>query len=197
VEFGISAVQSLGESRSLEAGLSGGAFARPGSTVAGLYDHPSPPTRGWRRSKKEDEALGRSRGGFSTKLHLACDARGQPVEVRLGPGQEHDSRQAELLVGQHQPTAVIADRAYDTDAFLNLLRQRHTEAVIPPLKNRIIQRRYNRKKYKRRNLIERLVNRLKHYRRVATRYEKTARNFLAFAHLASALVTLGVTVNTT
>ena len=100
-------------------------------------------------------------------------------------------------MGQHQPTAVIADRAYDTDAFLKLLRQRDTEAVIPPLKNRLVQRRYNRRKYKRRNLIERLVNRLKHYRRVATRYEKTARNFLAFAQLASALVTLGVTVNTT
>jgi len=100
-------------------------------------------------------------------------------------------------VGQHQPTAVIADRAYDTDAFRKLLRQRHAEAVIPPLKNRIVKRRYNRRKYKRRNLIERLVNRLKHYRRVATRYEKTARNFLAFAHLAAALVTLGVIVNTT
>jgi transposase len=102
-----------------------------------------------------------------------------------------------LLVGQHQPTAVIADRAYDTDAFRNLLRLRQAEAVIPSLKNRIVKRRYNRKKYKRRNLIERLVNRLKHYRRVATRYEKTARNFLAFVHLAAALVTLGVTVNTT
>ncbi len=100
-------------------------------------------------------------------------------------------------MGGHQPAAVIADRAYDTDVFLKLLRQRHTEAVIPPLKNRLVQRRYNRRKYKRRNLIERLVNRLKHYRRVATRYEKTARNFLAFAHLASALVTLRVTVNTT
>jgi putative transposase len=100
-------------------------------------------------------------------------------------------------VGQHQPTAVIADRAYDTDAFRNLLRLRQAEAVIPSLKNRIVKRRYNRKKYKRRNLIERLVNRLKHYRRVATRYEKTARNFLAFVHLAAALVTLGVTVNTT
>ena len=100
-------------------------------------------------------------------------------------------------MGPHQPTAVIADRAYDSDAFLNLLRQRDTEAVIPPLKTRLVQRRYNRRKYKRRNLIERLVNRLKHYRRVATRYEKTARNFLAFAHLASVLVTFGVTVNTT
>ena len=137
--------------------------------------------------KKEDEALGRSRGGFSTKLHLACDTRGQPIEIRLGPGQEHDSRQAELLVGQHQPTAVIADRAYDTDAFRNLLRQRQAEAVIPSLKNRIVKRRYNRKKYKRRNLIERLVNRLKHYRRVATRYEKTARNFTSIVSFAAGL----------
>lgn len=100
-------------------------------------------------------------------------------------------------MGQHQPAAVIADRAYDTDAFRDLLRQRHTEAVIPPLKNRLVKPRYNRRKYKCRNLIERLVNRLKHYRRIATRYEKTARNFLAFAHLAAALVTIRVTVNTT
>jgi len=181
----------------LGTGFSSGPLARLGGSAAGLHDHSGPSTRGWCRSKKEDEALGRSRGGFSTKLHLACDAQGQPVEVRLGPGQEHDSRQAKLLIGSHQPTAVIADRAYDSDAFLNLLRQRNTEAVIPPLKTRLVQRRYNRRKYKRRNLIERLLNRLKHYRRVATRYEKTARNFLALAHLASALVTLGVTVNTT
>lgn len=100
-------------------------------------------------------------------------------------------------MGSHQATAVIADRAYDTDAFLKLLRQRDTEAVIPPLKTRTVQRRYNRRKYKHRNLIERLVNRLKHYRRIATRYEKKALNYLAFVHLASALVTLGVTVNTT
>jgi transposase len=197
MELGVSAVQSLVESGRLGTGFSSGPLARFGGAAAGLYDYPSPSTRRWRYSKKEDEALGRSRGGFSTKLHLACDAQGQPVEVRLGPGQEHDSRQAELLVGPHQPTTVIADRAYDTDAFLGLLRQRNTEAVIPPLKTRLVQRRYNRRKYKRRNLIERLVNRLKHYRRIATRYEKTALNYLAFVHLASALVTLGVTVNTT
>jgi putative transposase len=101
------------------------------------------------------------------------------------------------LLGDHQPEAVIADRAYDADAFLAEVKEREAEAVIPPLKTRRIQRRYNRKKYRQRNLIERFINRLKHYRRVATRYEKTARNFLAFAHLAATLVTLGVNVNTT
>jgi transposase len=99
-------------------------------------------------------------------------------------------------LGEHQPEAVIADKAYDSDAFVELLEDRNVEPVIPPLRCRTVQRRYSKRKYKQRNLVERFVNRLKHYRRVATRYEKTARNFLAFTQLASALVTLGVNVNT-
>lgn len=117
--------------------------------------------------------------------------------MRLGPGQEADIHRAEELLAEHQPEAVIADKAYDSDAFVELLQDREVEAVIPPLRCRIVQRRYSKRKYKQRNLVERFVNRLKHYRRVATRYEKTARNFLAFTQLASTLVTLGVNVNTT
>lgn len=105
--------------------------------------------------------------------------------------------QAEEILADHQPQAVIADKAYDADAFLQVLRQRKAEVVIPPLKTRLIQRRYSKSKYRKRNLIERFLNRLKHYRRVATRYEKTATNFLAFAQLASTLVTLGANVNMT
>jgi len=105
-------------------------------------------------------------------------------------------RAAELL-GNHRPAAVIADKAYDSDAFLRMVRRTEAEAVIPPLKIRRVRRRYDKRKYRRRNLIERFVNRIKHYRRVATRYEKTARNFLAFAQFTSALVMLGVNVNTT
>jgi transposase len=101
------------------------------------------------------------------------------------------------LLGEHQPDAVIADKAYDADAFLELVSKCDAEVVIPSTRNRSAQRRYSKRKYKQRNLIERLINRLKHYRRVATRYEKTARNYLAFTHLATTLVTLRVTVNTT
>lgn len=115
----------------------------------------------------------------------------------MGPGQESDIGRAAELLSDHQPDAVIADKAYDADAFLDLVSARDAEAVIPPTKCRTVQRRYSKRKYKQRNLIERFINRLKHYRRVATRYEKTARNFLAFAHLATTLVALGVTVNTT
>jgi transposase len=130
-------------------------------------------------------------------LHVACDAQGQPLELRLGPGQEHDLIRAEEILADHQPEAVIADKAYDANAFLDVLRKRKAEVVIPPLKTRTVQRRYSKSKYKQRNLIERFLNRLKHYRRVATRYEKTAANFLAFVQLASTLVTLGVNVNMT
>jgi transposase len=92
---------------------------------------------------------------------------------------------------------VIADRAYDADAFIDLVRERQAEVVIPPLKVRRVRRRYDKRKYKRRNLIERFVGRLKHYRRVATRYEKNAETFLGFVYLSATLVTLGITVNTT
>jgi len=141
--------------------------------------------------------LGRSRGGFSTKLHVACDARGQAVELRLGPGQEADITRAPELLNEYEPEAVIADKAYDADSFVELIQDREAEVVIPPLSCRKKPRRFNKRKYRQRNLIERFLNRLKHYRRVATRYEKTARNFLAFAQLATTLVSLRVNVNTT
>jgi transposase len=130
-------------------------------------------------------------------LHLSVDAQGQPLELCLGPGQEHDIERAEELLGEHQPEAVIADKGYDSDGFVDAVHRRQAEAVIPPRSNRTTQRRYSKRKYKLRNLVERFVNRIKHYRRIATRYEKTACNYLSFVHLASALVMLGVTVNTT
>jgi transposase len=104
---------------------------------------------------------------------------------------------AEELLGEHAPKAVIADKGYDSDELVDSIRARGAEAVIPPRSNRTKPRKFSKRKYKLRNLAERFVNRIKHYRRVATRYEKTARNYLAFVHLASALVMLGVTVNMT
>src|SRR6185503_14109811 len=104
---------------------------------------------------------------------------------------------AEELLAEHEPQAVIADKGYDSDELIDLIRERNAQVVIPPRSNRLQPRRFNKRRYKARNLVERFVNRIKHYRRVATRYEKTARNFLAFVHLAASLVTLGVTVNMT
>jgi transposase len=133
---------------------------------------------------------------LSTKIHVAVDAQGQPVELRLGPGQESDVTRGEELLASHEPQFVIADKGYDSDRLIEVIAEHGAEAVIPPRSNRNDQRRYSKRRYKERNLVERFINRLKHYRRIATRYEKTARNYLHFVNLAAVLVSLGAIVNT-
>lgn len=154
-----------------------------------------------RRPKKSDaasEALGRSRGGFSTKLHVICDALGNPLCWILTPGQAGDAPQAEPLL-RHVITdpertaeleAVLADKGYDSDAILSLIASWEAEAVMPSKKNRKEQREIDGELYKDRNKVECLIGRVKQYRRIATRYEKTARNYLAMLHLVSAMVWL-------
>jgi transposase len=107
--------------------------------------------------------------------------------LRLTPGQQHDSCQADALLADHRPKNVIADKAYDNNKLIGKIRRRGGRAVIPSLKVRRVRRRIKKHLYRRRNLIERFINRLKHYRRIATRYEKTARNFIGFLHLAATL----------
>lgn len=107
------------------------------------------------------------------------------MELIVTAGQQHDINQAESLLAAHEPEYVIADKAYDSDDFIESIADRGSQAVIPSRAGRTVQRRVLRKQYRRRNLAERFVNRIKHYRRVATRYEKTARNFLGFVQLAA------------
>jgi transposase len=170
----------------------------PAGAVARFDGDSGASTRGWcKKNETDDEALGRSRGGFSSKLHISVDARGQVVEIQLGPGQESDITRAVELLGEHEPKCVIGDKGYDSDELVAEIRERGAEAVIPPRSNRTKKRRWDKKKYKLRNLVECFVSRIKHYRRVATRYDKHGRNYLAFVQLASSLVMLGVTVNMT
>ncbi len=138
-----------------------------------------------KKSSGEAEALGRSRGGFSTKVHALCDALGNPRRFVLTPGQRADITQAETLLTGETPAIVLADKGYDSNAFLAFIADLEAEAVIPAKRNRTQPRPLDQHLYTERNKIERLFNRLKHYRRLATRYEKTARNFLAFWHIAS------------
>jgi transposase len=135
-----------------------------------------------------NEALGRSRGGFSTKLHASVNGLGLPVELQLTPGQQADVTQAAALLKGYSPTAVLADKGYDSDALVEAIEAARAEAVIPPKSNRKSPRDYDTDLYKERNLVERFMNRIKHHRRVATRYEKTARNFLSFVYVASIMV---------
>jgi transposase len=119
------------------------------------------------------------------------------VELRLGPGQEADVTRGEELLASHEPEHVIADKGYDSDELVAAIVERGAKAVTPPRGNRLKKRRYSRPRYRTRNLVERFINRRKHYYcRIATRCEKTVRNYLMFVNLA-ALVSLGVTVNMT
>jgi transposase len=134
--------------------------------------------------------LGRSRGGFSTKIHIAVDGLGNPVEFLLTAGQEADVTQAEPLIRGHKAEAYILDKAYDSDAVVRAAKRRGGEAVIPSKKNRKAPRDYDRHLYKERKKVEWFINLIKQYRRVATRYEKTARNFLGFVHVALIMILL-------
>lgn len=106
---------------------------------------------------------------MSTQVHLAVAAQGLPVELQITAGHDHDVTQAARLLAQHEPDDVIADKAYDSDEFLHAIAARKSIAVIPSRRGRTVQRRLLRRHYRRRNLAERFVNRLKHFRRVATR----------------------------
>ena len=115
---------------------------------------------------------------------------GLPVTLVLTAGQAADVTQAPALLAGAESEVVIADKGYDSDAVVEAIEATGAEAVIPPKKNRTEQRPYDRDRYKDRNLAERFWARVKRYRRVATRYEKTARNFLAFVHVASIMILL-------
>lgn len=108
----------------------------------------------------------------------------------LTPGQAADMSQARALIEGLSVEVVIADKGYDSRAVVEAIESRGAEAVIPSLKNRAEQRDYDRDRYKDRNLAERFWFKVKQYRWVATRYDKTARNFLAFVHVASIMILL-------
>jgi putative transposase len=131
------------------------------------------------------QGLGRSRGGLSTKIHAASDALGNPLRLIGTPGQRHDIAFAHDLVEGFSPQAAIGDKGYDADRLCQEIAESGAEIVIPPKRNRKIQRPYDADLYKERNIIERFFNKLKQFRRVATRYDKLLVNFMGFVKLAA------------
>lgn len=127
---------------------------------------------------------------MTTKIHAIVDALGNPLVVSLTGGQVHDITQAQALVQQVEPAALLGDKGYDSDGFAEHLQVRRIQPVIPPKANRKTPRECDFALYAERNRIERFFNIIKHFRAIATRYEKTARNFLAGLHLVCALVWL-------
>lgn len=137
--------------------------------------------------KKGAQAIGRSRGGATTKIHVLVDADGQPVRLLLSEGQQHDVKQAPELLQDIRNAYVIADKAYDSDTLRNQLRSQRCRPVIHSRKGSRKKRRPNKALYKTRHRVENFFQRVKRYRRIGTRYEKLADNYLSMVLFAAVL----------
>ena len=144
---------------------------------------------------------------MSTKLHLSCDGRGRPLSLVATPGQRHESTQLEAVLDtirvpragygrpRKRPERLFADRGYSFPSCRRLLRRRGIPHIIPERKDQRERRRgrppkFDRESYRRRNVVERCVNRLKQWRGIATRYEKRAANYRAAVVIAALMIWL-------
>ena len=160
-----------------------------------LHHHPRSPTcrRGEKRGSEDqasDQALGRSRGGLSTKIHMAVRGLGCPVRLILTGGHRGDAPQAIPLIEGLAADAVMADTAYDSDQIREAIAEKGAVAAIPNNPSRAKTYKLDKHLYAQRHLVECCFSRLKQFRRVATRYEKTARNYLAIVTLAATVLWL-------
>lgn len=146
--------------------------------------------------------MGRSKGGFSTKIHLRCDANGLPVTFLVTIGERHEAVVFEQLMEQGavkragvgrpllRPERVVGDKGYSSSTIRRYLRRRGIRLTIPRKSNERRRGKFDKSIYRQRNLVERCFNRLKQFRRIATRYEKKALNYLTMLTLASILLWL-------
>ncbi len=144
-----------------------------------------------------EQLMGRSRGGLTTKIHAVVDTTELPVRLALTTGEAHDNRLVlTLLSGLKSGAMLLADRGFDADWIRALVGQHGAWENIPPKRNRTEPVCFGRHLYRARNLIERFFNKIKQCRRIATRYDKLAVNYLAFIQLASIRLWLRVNEST-
>jgi transposase len=180
-----------------------GAAGRLGKTVPGargsrqvrrsaddrFHAHQSAPLGVRRKRGEQKQAIGRSRGGRNTKIHAIADAKGRLLSILLTGGEAHDCTVAERLVRRTEAAEeLLGDKAYDSAELREWLGDRGTKPVIPNRSNRKQPFSFNKKSYKYRHRIENAICRIKDFRRIATRYDKLARNFLAAICLVAAIV---------
>lgn len=141
-----------------------------------FHGRPSPPARRWGKRGADAHAIGRSRGGRSTKVQLVVDALGLPVDFVVTGGERHDSQPAPEPIERCSPKQLLADKAYDSNAIREQLEAIGCAAVIPPRSNRVNPAPFDKHLYKARSAVEFTFALFKQARRFATRYEKTLRS---------------------
>jgi len=140
--------------------------------------------------EKTAEAIGRCVGGLTSKIHAKVDALGQLVKVVLTPGQVHESQVASEIFSGEYCDYFLADKAYDIDAFRTELKSTGITPVIPCKVNRLFPTEHDKHIYKERNVVERFFQKIKRFRRIATRYDKTARMYLTGIIFVSILMAI-------
>lgn len=143
---------------------------------------------GYGKDSQEQEALGRSKGGFSTKIHAIVDALGNPLKYLLTGGQRHDITQAKILNQDINNAIIIADTAYNADHFIEDVHSKNCIPEIPSRKNRKSPRSIDQYMYAERHAIECFFGKIKHFRRIFSRFDKAATAYLSFLHIAGALI---------
>jgi transposase len=186
---GVQSLQSVVAPRDVEAD-----FRHFGGDIAGRpapdrqHDREGASGGQWRKRGEKNQAIGISRGGRSTKIHAVVDGKGRPLNFAVTGGEVHDSNVvAEVLDTPRPPLAVAADKAYDSEKVRQQIRDEGAVPVIPSRSTAIKKAHCPKRIYRRRHKIENYFCRIKDWRRLATRYDKLARNFLATAALVGAL----------
>ena len=143
---------------------------------------------GYEKDGNEAQALGRSKGGFTTKIHALVDGLGNPIKFILTEGNRHDVTQAAELIKEQRNTTVLADKGYDSQELIDTLENQECYAVIPSKINAKTPRKIDNWQYKERFLVEAFFSKMKHFRRVFSRFDKTTSAFLGFLHFVGALI---------
>lgn len=139
---------------------------------------------------QKEQGLGRSKGGFTTKIHALSDALGNSLRFLITPGQDSDVVWASKLLGSVQGTYALADRGYDSDDLRLNLRQKNFIPVIPGRSNRRVKIDYDKHIYKERNVIECFFSKVKHFRHIFSRFDKSARNYQSFLSFTALILWL-------
>jgi transposase len=188
---GLQSLCALGRARRL-----GTAVPQTGAART-IYSYPddrldacqSPPLGIGGKKGELKQAIGRSRGGRNTKIHAIADAKGRLLSILLTGGQAHDCPPSQRLIRRTKiAEKLLGDKAYDSEELWLWLKARGTKAVVPNRSNRKQPFSFDKKSYKQRHKIENAFCRLKDFRRIATRYDRLARNFLASVCLVAAIV---------
>jgi transposase len=142
------------------------------------------------RGGQAAQAMGRTKGGMNTKIHAVVDEAAQPMRLFLSAGNEADISHAPTMAEEIPAAMLVADKGYDSDPFRQWLRERGIKPCIPPRSNRKHPRAYSKSSYRKRHVVENFFERIKNFRRIATRYDKLAETYLGFVCLASTIVAL-------